>query len=566
MFGNVKGVNWRYWSSALTIVIGAAAALGSTAEVNYLNADAAQYLSSAKSLPLEFSTELIHYDEQYRYGNSSSPQTVFPPGLPLIISALAFFVDETQALFFAGIASYCLIGVLIAGAMPESGTGRFFGLAALTLWMSHSYAWGNVLLGLSDTTYTFFTLASILLCAKSKGRLAVLFAASVFAAIAVLVRYQGVFFILALGLWACRPVLSGTLAGVLRAAREASILVALPVATFASLAIRNLVLSGGVGGGPVDTAESGVLGMDVLRQAYWTVSKMTGLSFSSLAAGAFAEVLFFTAASLMLVLTAIDARPQSSPVSPNLSTAEESALNQLGIIYIVVSCVGLSYLAVTRSELYLQGRFFLPIVPVLIILGVRLLYRAVNSRIGRAKLATILATLCIFMSLLIGQGRTGWTLIEDLRSQERYTAIERAMGDVIGDVPMRSFLAKSVSTSAPILADHGQYLWLVLRRPVLSASPFAFSRMSWDEQLVKNLINCYGVRYVAVFPPLVQGAAPFNSSARFFADLHSGLIPRYLTLTHKSPSLVLFSVNEEATSIGNDCKEWLKNFAERNGN
>lgn len=545
------------WLSAAGLAIVAGVTLISLRDSAYLDTDATQYLSTARNL-LDANgvvTDIIYYDEQYAFGTIPAPQTVFPPGLPFILALfLAAGASLAWSSFLAGLLPFCLTGILIYAILRRLSVIQPLAILGTALWFALGLGWASVLLGRAEVPFTLATVASALICVKARRRPGWLLLAGAFAGAALLVRYQGVFFLAALGLWSCMPLLQKTWAGLRQAVVSGASLLAVPALVVGVLAFRNLTLVGGVGGGPVDTVRAGIEGMDLARSVYWLFSEFSGLSVDGLQAAATAEFLVLGGAILLIawVIVGDQSKPRLTNHSGDvLRHDEQFTLISLAAIYVAVTACALLYLAFSRAGAFLQGRFLVPLAPFVVLSWVIMMDRWVRNGMGWRRVLLVSALVAFHAGILAAQADVLRDSLSDLRSDRRMDGIEQAMKDTHAGITLRDYLLQRVSRSAPLVAEPGQHVWLSLERPVLGATPAGFSDRIWNEQAIRELRACYGAQFVLFFPELFEPDLPHNANKILFIELARGETPGYLRPVLRNSRVELYAI--ETVTDGVSC-------------
>ena len=165
--------------------------------------DGAQYLSVAKNYlqGKGFSTSIIFYDIQHRFGYIPAPQTVFPNGYPFLITLITFLgISPQYAAFLLSLACFNFIGIFIFLITRYSGHRELICLTLTGIWYSFVPAWFNVIGRGSDISFIFFTMIGLgcIVMGEKTNRKLFLFLTSASAAISFTIRYTGIFYILSL--------------------------------------------------------------------------------------------------------------------------------------------------------------------------------------------------------------------------------------------------------------------------------------------------------------------------------------------------------------------------------
>lgn len=541
------------WLVTLLACLMAAVCLIQLHDPSHLNADAAQYVSTSVNLLAGdgLTSDIVHYDQQYQFQRLPPPQTVFPPGMALGLTPLIWLgVSPSQAPFLMALMAYLGVAVLIFALLRWMQTGPALAVLGSLIWLTLGYAWGNILLGLSEMLFTLATLGAAACCMRERQR-AALIGASAFAAVAVLVRYQGVFFALALLVWFAIGIRGPLHRSFSRLVLDSFTVVGLPLATFAILAFRNFVLTGTLGGGPIDTVQQGVVGLQFLKEAYWAISSLTGFTIARLREGAIAEMLLLGGSIGMVVcwLRHLGGRSTLDAQGQFRQNMNGPALVRLSWAYLLVSATLLSYLAATRSPLYLQGRFVVPLLPFAILVWVPFVSRALDRCVAGWRITAIASVAAFHLAVTIAQGTVLAGILDEFRGQTRLRVIHEAMAEELDGTTLGAFLVDETSRNQPLIADLGQYVWLELERPVLSLTPADFSTQVWDDAALKALQIRYGAKHLLFFPGLFRPNAPVNANKAILQQLHAGHQPAFLKPIHIGQQAALYALDFDNTTV-----------------
>lgn len=541
------------------MALAAATLLVRIAEPAFLDTDAAQYLSTAVNAAAGegLATDIVYYDQQYAAGTVPAPQTVFPPGLPLMLALIiATGVDPVLASLALGTLSLCLTGLVIYAFLAGMRVMRPLALIGTGIWLALGLAWLNVLEGRAEVPFTLASLGAVMLAATARRRTSWLVAAGLLCSAAILLRYQGVFLLAALGICSLIDAIRARPRSAATSIRYASALLVLPAMTVLALVVRNLELAASPAGGPVDTVSSGAAFPVVARHLYWAISDTAAMSLDGLASARVPEWVMVAGAALILggilhgVLrrTADDARAE-----PDGTPGPRRAVAELCLVYAAVTLAALLYLGTTRADDYLQGRFLVPLAPMLVLLWIPALDRwlRVSRRQGRLLLAS--GILAVHAGLWTAQSGSFSATLDEWRDDRTLAVIEQALAAPYGDETLREYLGRSVSRNAPLFAEPAQPVWLALQRPLLGATPAGFSTRIWNDAAVQRLQRCYHARLILFLPSLFDAGKPQHANKRIFIDLASGRVPGYLRLMHRSAAAELYAIDAEPA--GRSCPE-----------
>lgn len=173
-----------------------------------LGNDFAQMVSVARNLIGGFGlqTDLIYYDVHYAMQAPRVPQTVFPPGQTLLVAPLMMLGASSYAAALTwSLIAFLVTGLLLALTARQLGVKDATVIAVLVVWLVLGINWTNVLACRSECLLIVMTVVGLHSFVRwahggceSRMQLILLGAA---AALAFLFRYQGLFFIAAVGLY-----------------------------------------------------------------------------------------------------------------------------------------------------------------------------------------------------------------------------------------------------------------------------------------------------------------------------------------------------------------------------
>lgn len=539
-----------YLALPIVAAILVAAMISCLWDVAFLDNDAAQYLSVARNI-LDgngVASSIIFYEQQLVFGKVPVPQTVFPPGTSVVLAAfLAVGFKPLTAIMAAGILAFCATGVVLAVLLRKLGVGPLLAFLAAAIWFGQGTAWAVVMLGLSEILFTLATLLStaVLLAANDRWNRFVL--AGALAAAAVLIRYQGLFFVAALGIYCAWTWLRSPARRRYQCAMQAVALLVLPLIAAGLQLTRNLLLAGSPGGGPVDTAYwNAASGIDIAKSAYWALAPFLGLSVDGLSQFRWQEVTVVMGLLVLAGWLSRNAREIQSQPAQGGERHARIALWHLALCYVVVTCLALAFLA-TRSTGYMQGRFLLPLVPFVAAAWAMLLDCMMKAPRVRIRAALFVALLSLHAGLFGGQLRVLREWLDTLRADQRIAAMRAALAEDMAGSTLAQYLKEHVSNDAPLLATGGQLLWVLVELPVVETTPAGFSDRLWDETELQRLHHCLGVRFLLYIPGVFDPARPENRNQPLYHRMARGGEPVGLTPLLRTPKARLYKFDSMAT-------------------
>jgi len=522
-----------------------------------LHPDIAQAISAAQNLLAGngYSTSLLYYEEHYRQDAWPAPQTVFPIGFPALIAALGAvgvpFRLGAQILSATGFALMPLLICLTALRLGGKPTTAVF---LAVFWLCVPLNWHNVLEKQTEMLFMSATLCAVIVLNHKELTTRRLLLAGLFSAIAVLLRYAGVFWILAASL----SIAFVSIRCPALLIRRCVLFTALPGLVVGIAFWRNSLLTGNLRGG----SETIVLKSTraALANVYFAASRLTGLDQDDLSRGALAEMLVL-GGMLLLLATALRflfLRTRNVPRHP-----EHSVTAGMASVY-AYPCVSL--LLLTRLEqatsINLSPRMLLPLVPFVLLAGAHAVSRMLTAfqSSGITVRVTQLAASAISVGLLLACSDA----YRDVKKQvPRLGLVADAMGrplveenllpgfSVIPWAP--TSLAGSPATPADfirgrrILTNEPHMLPEVMHTGGVGLTADVYTSRVWSSDEVLSLVRKYQLDVVVVFTQIPE-PEPNPFFELLVADRAFEATPEWLTPIIATRELVVFIVPEIADS------------------
>lgn len=507
-------------------------------------------------------TSIIYYEEQYATGQVPAPQTVFPPGYPVLIAAVTSLgVPLPEAAYV--IASLCFAVIAILILWMARRLGQPLGVATLlaVCWCGCLQCWNNTWVMMSEMPFILLTLLSLLLFPTGADRrLRWVFLSGGAAAAAFTIRYAGVFWFITVAGYYGAELIRRRQWTVMKAALTWG---SMPMVVLSGLFWRNQALSGEwTGGNPLSGQHSFSFS---LWEMYQSIALTLGMAKSRLLAGGGAELLALAAVSSFLLWLVIHRRAwrvdraagigtgvQPSPGlktrfldSGNLPTSasalrkpgfETGSWTLLSAGYVLITIALLLYLN-TRAPIGMGPRKLLPLLPFALLLLARgMMLVSIDN--GRARRQVAPIALLLSAALVWGQVNV-WT---ELTTRPCVTAtIAETLQSSVGSQTLREMLAREMTEAAPLLTNEPHYVNDSLERPVLGLPGPDYTDRIWTEEQVRRIVDAYSVRHVTVFPEILAEA---TFRPPFFEQLAAGQVPGWLRLVHGDDQLQLFVVTE----------------------
>lgn len=526
------------------LVLGAAlASLAQLYDPSFIAIDGAFYTSAAKNLAggQGFVSSIVSSDEHYLVGGMPVPQTNFPPGYPLLIAlAGRLGLEYPHAAFLVSLLSFGGVALVLSLLLLRAGHPPARAFMASAVWLGLPLAWGNVLGCLSEMPFTLLTLVSLWCLVRSERhsnrRELWLAATGLAAGLAFTVRYQGVFYVAALGLFlvlrAIRRRDRRSVHDLIIVGGTASIFVVL-------LFARNQLLTGKLTGAMIREDRSL---LEVPGMFMSALGGAFGFTKSGLLAGRAAELLAVGVITIGLIgglawigRMALDrARLRAALARPHVS---------LSALYIVVSAVLMGQGARMFASGHISPRYLLPLIPFALVCLPELLrpIRFVPNPPWRtwAARAWLAAAAVAF---LVGQVNVLQRERHVLTAENPYRAIGEALHRPLGGETVVRFLRARVTADSPLLGNEPQLLGAVLDRPVLGLTRASYTRKVWTNDEVRRIAKTYGVAYVVFFPGLFDPTDPEDRNQPFLHQLKGGTAPPWLVTIVADPDLRLYRI------------------------
>lgn len=481
-----------------------------------------------------FSTSILYYDEHFRLSTWPAPQTVFPIGFPILISALGMLgVPLRLAAFLISAAGFMMVPPLITAAALRMGQKPTTALLLAMIWLCLPMNWGNVEESQTDMLFTALTLGGFVLLIRPTVTARQLLLSGLCAAIAFSVRYAGVFWLMTVGLIFVASILQRQKP----AFKHAVQFFVVPVAMVVMLFLRNKMLVGDIKGG--NNYGSGQSFAFSAMEAYYCLSRITGLDQDALMRGHFAEMLFAAGLIILICITVPFGRRVHRLDFRSL-VALPITLKSTAPLYVVMSVATLIWLETTTS-IHLSPRMFFPVIPFALLSAADLIGRlgAASKDISILKRRLIpLASGMMVVGLLAGQTQSAGDVASQIHRYGMVAEIVEtpAVGSD-GSIEARQLMADTkILTSEPhMLAEY-------LERGVIGLTENEYTSQVWTDDAVVSLIRHYGVNQVVFFPDLpTDDTNPFFRSLRRFEDGHEVRRP-WLNPVLVTPRIQIYEV------------------------
>jgi 4-amino-4-deoxy-L-arabinose transferase-like glycosyltransferase len=523
---------------AAGLVMGAmlltAAVLISLYDPRLINPDTIQLVDAARHLLAGdgFSTSIILYESQLQFSHVPAPLTVWPPGLSwLVLLPMKLGMSGEAAAFVL-----CVIGHLVTTwlifVLARRFAGPWIAAIAAIAWLLHAIALMMVLALYAEPIFIAFTLASyfaLIEAGKEEGwSMRWLLLAGAAAACSILMRYSGVLWPAAAGLWLLWAAVRGRSWQPIRAA---FIFGALPALTTIALFLRNFLLTGRFSGGQFEYGgPAGVL--VVARHLLWDSNMILGKVLRM------SPIMFALVVATLIVAIVLAARKLRASEPRDAATG-------LAISSIVVLVAFLVGNAIKSSLVFVDYRYWLPALPFLAILLSSVAHDAVVAMPARASLgkttwpAAVLASCAILTISVLAALPERWPI---RTAHPTVAVVEQALAQRMPDGRTVREALTSGDVRKPLLAHLEQRFYAQTGRAVVGLIDANYTKRVWTRDEVKQLVQQYGIEQVVFFPSAFRPALVESSNQQFWNELLGGHVPLWLKPHYVSERIVLYDV------------------------
>lgn len=494
--------------------------------------DTAHYMSTAGMIRdgNGIQSELVYYNEQAISGKIPAAQTVFPPGYPALTAAFSVVtgLDVHPSGRVICLLAYMAISPLIFLLACQLGLRLKIAAGCALLWLMIVCGWVHVWCYSSDMPFIAFTLMSVLCYLKFETEKLPLIAAGIVAALAVSVRYTGVFLGVTYGvvlLLRYRSALTGSNAGrqVFGFLTSACVLIGPSVLVTLGLFVRNQSYVGTWSGGNNYSVDYSY--MKVVKMFMYSIGRVIGFSIHELRAGHPGDVLF--ALSCIAIGVAVLYLAVRSFKHRGVGNQGWGNLDAAVLLYIPISMAMLIYLHKTRGS-GISSRLILPTFPLVVVAG-GLVFQKLYDSGRRCRYVAVVVTCVLLVSAGLGQAE----FLASHREQEKPSIVvaEAMTIPVHTGNSLRHFLTMHCDAENSLLSSMPQMTYLFVERPSVGL-PIGFYNtqgLQWTTQRVADRVERFRVRYVLAF---VLPNSP-KYSAEFFNELQADDVPSWLNVLHR---------------------------------
>lgn len=522
-------------AAVLGAMLLAAAMLVGLYNPRFVNPDTIQLVDAARHLLAGdgFSSSIIYYESQLRFGQVPAPLTVWPPGLSwlLLLPMQLGLSGEASAFVLCALGHLATTWLVFVVARRLAGP-LIAAIAAIT-WLLHATALMMVLALYAEPIFIAFMVASyvaLIEAGKESGwSTRWLLVSGAAAACSILMRYSGVLWPVAVGLWLCVAAVRGRSWQPIRAA---FIFGALPALTTAALFLRNFVLTGRFSGGQFDYGGAGpisIVARHLLRDSNMVLGRTLRIS----------PIVFVLVVGTLLVATIVAAR--GARVSESRRTAIGLAISS--VVVLIAFLVGN---AIQSSIVFLEYRYWLPGLPFLAILLSPIAHDAVVAARARPALskalwsAAVVASCAILAVSMLAELPKRWpirTAHPTVAVVEQGLAQRMPDGRTVGET-----LAAPGDAHKLLLSDLEHRLASQTGRAVVGLIDAHYTARVWTTDEVKRLVQQLGIEEVVFFPAGFEPNRGENINRPFWKGLLAGQAPPWLKPRFVSDRVAIYDV------------------------
>lgn len=528
----------RYTAPAL---LAAALALGIALalrfDVTLILPDTIQLMDAARHLLAGdgYSSSIIYYESQHQFASVPAPLTVWPPGFSLLLAgAMALGVPAPTAAFALSLLSHLAVTGLIYVGLRRIAVSPWIALITALVWLLHPSACNMVLASTSEPAFTAFTMASFILLVEAVRRAKArrwMMAAGACAAFAILMRYNGVLWPAAAGLWLAVAALKQRS---WRPIQRALVFGSLPALTTVGLFWRNYELTGRLSGGQFEFGGAGSV-VAAVKNIYWESSLLFGSLMTS-------NVLILALVLAVLVAAIVMIVRRLSFDQPR------AVLLGLAILTFVVVAAFQFANGVLSSMVFVEYRYWIPAMPFLLLCagivadeGVARVRAAPAWSAASVPAALAVASTAVIAISLLAEVPRRWSSLAHVHPAT--FIIEQALAEHLPDGrTVRDVLTAQAPADEPLLANFEHRLARTTGRAVIGLTDARYTGRVWTAEETEKLIKARGIHEVVFFPTAFDPTLAMNANAPFFHELYDRRAPDWLTPRYISETVQLYDV------------------------
>lgn len=513
---------------AIFVCLGFTAASPNPGVVN----DVAQIVNVARNMAAGngIATDSLYYTEHYATASVPAPQTVFPPGQSFVISiAMRCGMDGIRASRLFAAVGFVLLPLTVFWLCLAARTATKTSLIAAILWLCVILAWTNTRGGKSDIPFMALTMLSAVCLTADKNQLRNAFAAGIFAAFALSVRYAGLFFMTAVGL----TLLIEWFRDRTRSRFLQLCLFSLPSgATAFAFFARNYSIVGDIKGGNNYAVDKSVF--DIGRNVYRSFSSLFGLDYARFAEGGVGEWILVAVILIGVVLLAAGGKANLKSLVERTS---QNRATVLCFIYPIVTVLMLLLLEV-KSQPGTRDRMFMAALPFAFCLVAKWFDLPDNTW---NPLKRVFVLLCV-LGFLFGQVNVAKERFGKVHHEQHWYRMQNLL-----DTPMSKsetileYLQKEITAEQPLIANETQRLSEIIERPVLGLASFLYTQTNWADEDVHQLAKDFDAEYLLV---LTDEYSLDFEEVEFFVRVANGEEPPWMELVFRRGYVSLYRIKK----------------------
>ncbi|MDB4614475.1 glycosyltransferase family 39 protein [bacterium] len=472
-------------------------------------------------------TDGLYYQEHYRPQTIPAPQTVFPPGSSMMIAGLTkLSLTPPQALSVIAFVALGLVPICVFLLALKAGVRASLAVVVALLWIGVASAWENAYRLRGDVPFLMLTVISTWFLARPVRRpVAFALIGGCFAAMALLVRYAGLFYMTAAALcivfdWWRRKTRTEFLE-----------LVAFCIPTGITvllLFVRNYQAVGDVKGGNSFVANKPTV--QSIREFYEMWVSLTGFGHTNLFNWNPVEYVMIAAAVLGVILLIIHRRSIRLDRTV-IQVLVDGRVATICIVYPVLAIAMLVWLEF-NSSCGMRARMFMVFIPYLMIIGVFVPQVAKTQSGGKS---FRLVGMLLIVGFLLGQVEAGKTALVELPS---LNTIKAACESPVDETNLGDFLREKISAEHPLVVNEPQIVAAYLERPVVGLADWRYTDIVWDSEAVRQHAKTHDVQWLLVFTDESLG----SDWVPFLAELAAGQTASWLKLKSANKQHRLYRV------------------------
>lgn len=512
-----------------------AAMLAALYDQRLINPDTIQLLDAARHILAAdgYSSSILYYESQLQFGRVPAPLTVWPPGLSwlLLLPMKLGLPGEATAFVLCVIAHLAVTWLVFVVARRLAGPW-IAAVASLT-WLLHAIALMMVLSLYAEPLFIVFMVASYVAFIEAGKEQAWsvrwLLVAGAAGACSILMRYSGVLWPVAAGLWLLLAAVRGRS---WRPVVAAFIFGALPALATAALFLRNFLLTGRFSGGQFDYGDPSPLAA-VAGRLLWDSNMILGKTLR------ISPILFALVIGTLVVATIVTARRLQA------NQPRDAAVG-LAISSVVVLAVFLVGNALGSSLVFLEYRYWLPAVPFLAILLSSLAHDAMVAVRARTSLtaatwpAAIVASCVIPTVSVLAAVPQRWPI---RGVPPAVITVEQGLAQRLPDGrTLRDTLTAAADSGKPLLGYLEHRLASQTARAVIGLTDARYTQRLWTDDEVKLLVMRYDIEQIVFFPSAFEPKHRENANMPFWNELLVGQVPPWLKPHFASGNVALYDV------------------------